>query len=143
MKGRELSGSGFAKRVAVHDRDLRAERCPRLGEFRVEREGPQCRVLRLRHPRQRGRVAKGECIERVGEGKDATISIIVDGIPVVTGVAFSSLGTSSQSLRLGVFVEGVEGGGDVWVRFVDYVGLDPTAVWSATSALPRYIRIVE
>jgi hypothetical protein len=48
-------------------------------------------------------------IERVGEGKDATISIFVDGIPVATDVSFSSLGTSSQSLRMGVFVEGETG----------------------------------
>ena len=44
---------------------------------------------------------------------------------------------------VGVFVESLEGHGDVWVRFVNYTGVSPAAEWSATSALPRVLRIVE
>jgi tetratricopeptide (TPR) repeat protein len=45
-------------------------------------------------------------IERVGESRDTTIRISVDGIPVLDGVSFPALGTSSSMLRVGVFAEG-------------------------------------
>lgn len=44
---------------------------------------------------------------------------------------------------VGVFVESVVGAGDVYVRFVNYTGIQPASEWSSTSALPRIIRIVE
>lgn len=44
---------------------------------------------------------------------------------------------------VGVFVESLEGSGDVWVRFINYTGVSPAQEWSATSPLPRILRIVE
>lgn len=44
---------------------------------------------------------------------------------------------------VGVFVESVEGMGDVWVRFINYTGVNPAAEWTESSPLPRILRIVE
>jgi hypothetical protein len=42
----------------------------------------------------------------------------------------------------GVFVESAAGG-SAWVRFLEFAGVNPAANWSATSALPKVLRIVE
>ncbi len=44
---------------------------------------------------------------------------------------------------VGVFVESLEGQGDVWVRFVSYTGVNPSPEWTELSPLPRILRIVE
>jgi len=42
----------------------------------------------------------------------------------------------------GVFVESASGG-SAWVRFIEYTGVSPASTWSANSALPKVLRIVE
>jgi hypothetical protein len=42
----------------------------------------------------------------------------------------------------GIFVESAAGG-SAWVRFIEFAGVSPVSTWSATSALPKVLRIVE
>jgi tetratricopeptide (TPR) repeat protein len=48
-------------------------------------------------------------IERAGEGNDATISVYLDGLPVVANQRFTGLGTGNNPLVFGLFVEGDTG----------------------------------
>lgn len=48
-------------------------------------------------------------IERQGEDSDTTITLSVDGLPVVEGLPMQSLGRSTSELRFGVFVDGKAG----------------------------------
>jgi tetratricopeptide (TPR) repeat protein len=48
-------------------------------------------------------------IERAGEGNDATISVYLDGLPVIANQRFTGLGTGNNPLVFGLFVEGDTG----------------------------------
>jgi len=48
-------------------------------------------------------------IERKGEGTDTTITLYVDGLPVIEDLRVPALGRASSELRFGVFVEGDTG----------------------------------
>jgi len=49
-------------------------------------------------------------IEKRGEtSSDTTVTLWVDGVPVIENLALPTLGRSSQPLRFGIFVEGRAG----------------------------------
>jgi Tfp pilus assembly protein PilF len=48
-------------------------------------------------------------IERISSGREETVSILLDGVPVLSGRALSSLGRGNAPLKVGVFAEGDSG----------------------------------